>query len=161
MGRITLPLLPHQLTRRPHPHHQWSRHRPTTNPSLLSPSTDGGAESYTWPTTHKEGPTPLGSVNLMGGHGHQINLITLDVDGNRTEGLGGIGVKQNLSGMTQCPNFTNWLNHPNLIVCRHAGDQTRLGPDCRRQCVKIYQSIFLHPQVGHLKPIHLKITTRV
>ena len=68
---------------------------------------------------------------------------------NLADRLCGIRVENDALFVTKFSNFRNRLQHTNLIVRSHDGDQDCLVIDRALQIVEVNQTIFLHRQIGH------------
>jgi hypothetical protein len=64
------------------PHHQWGRHGPAPNPSLLPTAVHLGLHANPRPSSHVQSPDPFWPVDLVPAKRHQAHVPLLHVDGD-------------------------------------------------------------------------------
>jgi hypothetical protein len=64
------------------PHHQWGRHGPAPNPSLLPTAVHLGLHANPRPSSHVQSPDPFWPVDLVPAKRHQAHVPLLHIDGD-------------------------------------------------------------------------------
>ena len=103
----------------------------------------------------------LGSINFMCGKRHQINLHARQVNVHLTGTLCSIHMKNNASGTGQFANGGNILNHSQLVVDMHDGNQNGVVTHGRFQLVQINQSCGLRIEIGDFVPFTFQLATGI
>src|SRR2546423_9779495 len=68
------------------------------------------------------------TVRLVSRYGKQIDVLPDYVDGNFSDSLRGICMKDNRALAANFSDFCDWLQHSHLLVCGHETDQNgRVG----------------------------------
>mmetsp|Transcript_22438 Transcript_22438/g.47403 ORF Transcript_22438/g.47403 Transcript_22438/m.47403 type:complete len:465 (-) Transcript_22438:1744-3138(-) len=111
---------------------------------------------------HVEGPDPLRSVDLVGGHGHQIDLVLVDVDRHLSEHLCRVAVKDDLSAPAEFSDLPEGLEGPDLVVDGHDTDQYGVVADGLPQLVHVDAAgRLLDREVGNVVSFHLEAPAAV
>lgn len=97
----------------------------------------------------------------MSTYAHNINLVGVDVDGDLSDGLGSIGVEEDLLGSTQSANLSNGLDHTNLVVDGHDGHQSSVGSNGGLQLLHVNETGGQNGQVSDLEALILQVSARV
>ena len=97
----------------------------------------------------------------MAGNTHQIDIHRLYIEGNFTERLRRIRMEQYAARTGDFADFSQRLNHPNLVINRHHADQQGRIFDGCLQLVKINQPIGFNRKIRYLKPLHFHMARRV
>ncbi len=85
----------------------------------------------------------------MRGDRHQVDVVLVHVDRNLADRLHAIGVEQDALLAADLADLGHRLNHADLVVGVHDGDENRLVGDRFPQHVEIDQPVALHRQIGH------------
>ena len=117
---------------------------------------DGGNLHARILAAHVKGAYTLGTINLVGGDRHEIDVVLAHVDGNLSDSLYTIGVEQHTVLSTDLADFAPGLQYADFVVRRHDGHQDRLVINGAFQLFEIDQAIFLHGQVSDAIAIFLK-----
>ena len=73
----------------------------------------------------------LGAVEFVAGEGQHVDVLLLDVDGQMSRRLHGVGVEQDALLPADRADLRNGLDGADLVVGVHDGDQAGVGPDGR------------------------------
>src|SRR5581483_3701103 len=122
---------------------------------------DGGNLHARILAAHVERAYTFRSVNLVTGNGGEIDVVFDHIHGNLTDGLNRVGVEQHPTLVTELADLPPGLQHANLVVGRHDGDENRLVVDGALQVVKIDQPIFLDGKVGDAVAVFLQALASV
>ena len=95
----------------------------------------------------KERADSFGGVELVAGYGQQIELQALEVDGNFSGGLDGIGVEVDVGFGGNVADFGEGLNHAELIVGLHHGDENGLGAKSMAKIAEIDETITIDGKI--------------
>src|SRR5258708_11562885 len=95
-----------------------------------------------------QGATTLGSVNLVPGDGHQVDVVLDHVHRNFTNRLHAVGVEQHAFALGQLADLGDRLQHADFVVGVHDADQDGLVRDGFSQHFEIDQTVGLHRQIG-------------
>jgi len=69
--------------------------------------------------------------------GEQIHLERVDVDGDFSSGLHGVGVGNRHGLFGDAANFFEWLNGAELVVACHDGDKNGFGGGWRAAILEV------------------------
>lgn len=70
-------------------------------------------------------------------------------------------MERNVSLSTDLPDFFDWLDHPNLVVHRHDGDEPGVGPDGGSERIEVDDAVGVNGEVGDVEALLLEITAGV
>ena len=84
----------------------------------------------------------------MTGKGKQIHLERVDINGDFSGGLHGVGVEINVCFLREAADFFERLDGAELVVGVHDGDENGFGPDGSAQILHIYLSFAIGRQIG-------------
>ena len=112
-------------------------------------------------TTYEQSADPFRSIGFVCRKTHQIHFDFFQVNFNLARRLRCINVQDDALRAGELANARNILNHANLVIDVHHGDQNRIGADGCLQLVKINQTIGQYIQVGYFKPFPLKLTASI
>ncbi len=65
----------------------------------------------------------------MGRQGQKVDAEVIDIDGDRTYGLHGIGMKGDFVLLGEPSNLPNGLQSTGLVIGMHDGDEDGVGAD--------------------------------
>jgi hypothetical protein len=91
----------------------------TSQTSLLTTTTDDRVESDTGSSADVASTNALGTIKLVTGDRHEVNVELVDVEGNLAHSLSAIGVEKDLLGSAQLADFLQRLDNTNLVVDSH------------------------------------------
>ncbi len=77
---------------------------------------EGGEADLGVAAADVEGADPLGAVELVGGKGHQVELVVVHVDREAADGLGGVGVEEELRSWQSRPMAAVGLIVPTSLL---------------------------------------------
>ena len=97
----------------------------------------------------------------MSGKRHQIDLELAEIDFHLAGGLCGIDVEKDATAATEFSDCRDVLDHADLVVHVHHGNQGGVGADRALEFFQIDQPVGAHPQVSHLVAFALQFTTGV
>src|SRR3989442_1591833 len=80
----------------------------------------------------------LRHINLVRVNLHDINVLLVHVNRNFAYRLGGVAVEEDAAFTADFADFGDGLQHANLVVRRHDGDQDRLGVDRALQRFQVH-----------------------
>ena len=129
--------------------------------ALLAAAVDQGADLH--PLVDVEKTHALGTVNLVGADGEQVDHGLFGADHELSVGLDGVHVKQGggVLPADQGADVLHRLHCADLIVHVHDGDQDGVRPDGLLQLLKGNVAVAVHGQVGHLKSLFLQKCQRI
>ncbi len=90
------------------------------------------------------------TVQFVPRHGQQIDSQSIEIHGNLSHCLRGIGVKTNAMFACNDRDLFDRLNCANLVVDVHDGYQHRVWPYCPSYIVRIDQASPINRQAGHI-----------
>src|SRR5476651_2236413 len=142
-------------------HTQRRRQRAGAETALLAAAVDHGDETYARLATDIERADALGSVNLVAGDAHQVDVHRLDIDRDLADGLGGIGMEESLLLAADLADLGQRLDDANLVVHRHDRHHHRLVGDGSAQLLEIDQAVLLHRQIGDREAFLLEMAAGI
>ena len=92
----------------------------------------------------------------MGGDRHCIDILFIHIHGNFADRLRRIGMENHPTLAAELTDFSDWLQHANLVVSSHDCHQDGFVINGALQFVKINQPIFMHGQVGDAEAVLLQ-----
>ena len=98
---------------------------------------------------HIQSPDALRTVHLVPRDRSQVDVLLDHIHRNFADRLSRIGVENHAPLVTQLADFSDWLQHANLVIRIHNRDQDGLVIHGALQVVQIDQAVFLHRHVGH------------
>ena len=110
---------------------------------------------------HIQSTDALGPVRLVRSEAHQIDRQSAQIHSHTTGRLRRVHVENYSSCTADGTNGRDVLNHTNLVVDKHHAGQNRIRADRRLENFQVEQTIALHIQISHLKPLALQLTTSV
>mmetsp|Transcript_10996 Transcript_10996/g.16409 ORF Transcript_10996/g.16409 Transcript_10996/m.16409 type:complete len:425 (+) Transcript_10996:543-1817(+) len=137
------------------------RQRAAAQAALLPSAAEDRLQAHAWPAPHVERADPLRSVDLVGGDGHEVDVQVVDEDRHLADGLGGVDVEEHLPLAADLPDLRDRLDHADLVVRVHHGDERSLRRDRRLQRLQVHDAVGAHGQVGHLEALLLQPAARV
>jgi hypothetical protein len=132
-----------------------------TEAPLLPSSALEGLEADARPAADVEGADALGAVELVAGDGEEVDVHGVDVDGDLADGLGGIGVEEDLALAAHAADLGEGLNDADLVVDGHDGDEDGLGAHGGLEIVEGDEAIALDGEVGDVEALLLHGAGRV
>ena len=90
----------------------------------------------------------LGAVNLVAGEREHVDVVGDHVDRNLAHRLHRVGVEDDALLMAELADFADGLQHADLVVGGHDGDQDGLVVHGALQVFEIDQAVGLHRQIG-------------
>ena len=92
----------------------------------------------------------------MAGQGEQVDVHGLDVNGQVSGSLHGVGMEQHAVLLADCADFRNGLNGAHFVIGKHNRDQAGIGPDGSFHLLRRHQTFAAHVQKGHLEALLLQ-----
>mmetsp|Transcript_36948 Transcript_36948/g.119180 ORF Transcript_36948/g.119180 Transcript_36948/m.119180 type:complete len:498 (-) Transcript_36948:48-1541(-) len=129
--------------------------------ALLAPAVDDRAQADAGLAPDVEGADALGAVHLVGGDGHQGDVHLGHVDGDLADALGAVGVEEDAFVLADLANLIDRLQHADLVVHVHDGDQSGVWADRLLQLLQVDEAIGAHGKVRHIPSVlHLQAAAR-
>lgn len=129
--------------------------------TLLTSSSQERDQTDSGTATDIESTHTLGAVNLVSTDTKQVNVHLGDIDGDLADSLGSVGMEKDLLGAAELANLLQGLDHTNLVVDSHDGDQGGVGANGSLEVIHGDQSVLSHRQVGNLETFVGQNTARV
>lgn len=129
--------------------------------TLLTSSCQERDQTDSGTTTDIESTNTLGAVNLVPTDTEQVNVHLGDIDGDLADSLGSVGMEKDLLGAAELANLLQGLDHTDLVVDSHDGDQGGVGADSSLEVIHGDQSVLSHGQVGDLETFIGQNTARI
>ena len=96
-----------------------------------------------------QGAYAFRGIELMSRQAEQCDARALDIDGDFAYGLGCVGVKQNLVPFAEGADRFDGLNHADLVVGHHYGDEAGLRTEAPGQFVEADQAVGADSYCGY------------
>ena len=122
---------------------------PSTPAPLLGAALNEAGQRYPLPGVQH--PTPLGTVELVGGEGQQVDVLGSHVNGQMARRLHRVGVEGDAPLPAHRTDLGDGQDGTNLVVGVHNGHQGGVLPDSLRHLLGGDGS-----QLSHGKKLHLK-----
>src|SRR5437879_7694851 len=98
----------------------------------------------------------LGRIQLVAGEGKQIQLKRVDVDGNFSCGLHGIGVEVDVGFFGDAADLLERLNGAKLVVGVHDGDENGFRANGAAQLAEVNQPLAIRRKIGNARALLLE-----
>ena len=141
------------LQRRCHAHDGWDILRPRPLSPLLGPALNQAGQGHA--PTGVQYPSPLGSVELVGGKRQQVDVLRLHVDRQVPRRLYCIGMEQDAPLPAHRTDLGDGQDGANLIVGIHDGHQGGVLPDGLRHLLGGNGSQLSHGKQFYLETLAL------
>ena len=129
--------------------------------TLLTTSGQERDETDSGTATDIESTNTLGSVDLVSTDAQQINVHLCHVNGDLTDGLGSIGMEEDLLGAAEGSDLLEGLNDSDLIVNGHDRDQSCVGANGCLEVVHGDQAVLSNREVGDIEALVAQYTARI
>ena len=110
--------------------------------SLLRTAMDKGSDFYALADVEKS--DSLGAVQLVPAGAEHVDVHFLHIQRNLAKGLDCVCMEEDVMLLRHGPNLRNGHNGPNLIVCRHDGDEDGVWLNGRLHCLWRHPSVFVY-----------------
>mmetsp|Transcript_8140 Transcript_8140/g.20006 ORF Transcript_8140/g.20006 Transcript_8140/m.20006 type:complete len:632 (+) Transcript_8140:388-2283(+) len=117
-------------------------------------------QTHTRLAAHVDRTDSLGSVDLVCGEGHQVDVHLVNVDRDLAVGLGCVSVEEDLLLAAEVADPLDGLHHADLIVDHHDAHQGGIVPDGALQLRQTYQTVLVDREVGDVPAFLLQRPTR-
>src|SRR4051794_28030363 len=133
----------------------------TPQTSLLTTTRNDGVESDPWSSSHVAGTDTLGTVDLVTGDGHEVDVHLVDVEGDLADCLCAVGVEEDLLRSAELSDLLDGLHDTNLVVDSHDGDKHGFRPHGSLQLLHVDSAVGLDGKVCDLVTLVLQVTATV
>mmetsp|Transcript_4183 Transcript_4183/g.10665 ORF Transcript_4183/g.10665 Transcript_4183/m.10665 type:complete len:345 (+) Transcript_4183:193-1227(+) len=147
--------------RGPHPNGHGRGHCPAAKAPLLPTAVDEGLHADAGPAADVEGAYALGAVDLVPGHGGEVQLPLVHVHLDLAGRLRNVRVEEDLVLATDLADLLHGLDDADLVVDCHDAAQNRVGADGGPELLDVDDAVLLHRQVRYLEALLLQHTARV
>src|SRR5438445_4465043 len=106
---------------------------------------------------HVLGADALRSVDLVGRHGHQIDLELLQVDLDLACRLHRVAVEDDAFRAANLADLGDRLDHADLVVHHHHRNEDRVGADRRLEFLQDDDAVLLGLKIGRLTTLALEL----
>src|SRR6266851_4779956 len=137
------------------------RERPRAQAALVAAAVDLRLDAHARLPAHVQRADALRAVDLVRGHGQEIHLQLLQVDGNLAGGLHRVAVKDDAFGPADLADLGDRLDHADLVVHHHHRHEDGIGAEGRLEFVQIEQAVLLRIEVGRHEALALELAHRV
>src|SRR6266568_61370 len=131
------------------------------NASPMAAAVDLRLDAHARLPAHVQRADALRAVDLVCGHGQQIHLQLLQVDGNLSGGLHRVAVKDDAFGPADLADLGDRLDHADLVVHHHHRHEDGIGAEGRLEFVQVEQAVLLRIEVGRHEALALELAHRV
>src|SRR5580704_2876134 len=136
--------------------------RPGTHAALVAAAIDDGRELHARvAAANIQRANALGTVNFVAADGQQVDIVFLHVHRDFADGLHAVNGKENAVFLGDFADFGDGIDHANLIVGVHYGDQDGGRPNGSFQIIQADAAIALHRQIGNLEPVFFQALARI
>ena len=90
----------------------------------------------------------LGGVELVAGHGEEIDAEVVHLDGDLADGLGAVAVHQDAAAVGDFGDLRDGLNAADLVIGVHDGDEDGFGSDGLLDLPGVNHAVLVDRQVG-------------
>jgi hypothetical protein len=112
-----------------------------------------------------EGADSLGTVDLVAGDGHEVDVVGDDVDGDLADGLNGVAMEEDTLLMAELADGLDGLDDADFVVGVHDGDEDGLvgafGDDGALEVFHVNEAVGLDGEVGDAEAGLLETLTGV
>ena len=140
-------------------HNQTRRERAGSQAAFLSTAPLQRLQFDSFPD--HQGADALGTVELVGTEADEVQSERIRLQGDVAQGLGGIAVQANATLTADRRQFSQGLNHSDLVIGRHHADQSGLRGDRLLQLLGGDQPIGAWGQQGHPEALAPQLLQRV
>src|SRR5277367_6820471 len=128
--------------------------RAGTHTAFVAAAINDGRELHAWvATANVQRANTFWAVNLVAADGQHVNVVFLHVDRNFAYRLYAVRGEENPVFLGDFADFRDWIDHSNLIVGIHDGNQNGGWADSGFQLIQVDPAIFLHRQIGDFKTV--------
>src|SRR5580658_9429707 len=136
--------------------------RAGTHTALVAAAVDNGGKLHARiAPANIQRADALRAINLVAADGQQVDVVFLHVHRNLAYSLHAVHGEENAVFLGDFADFGDRIDHTNLVVGVHDGDQDGGRPDGGFQLIQVDAPIFLHRQVGDFKALFFEALARV
>ena len=130
--------------------------RPAAHPALVAAAIDDGSDADARLAADPERADSLGTVDLVGRQGSQVDLHFLHVERHLAHALHRVDVEEHALLAGHLAEFRDGLQGPDLVVREHDRDEDRLVRDRLAELLCGNTAEFVRRQVGDVETLPLE-----
>ena len=136
--------------------------RPAAQTPLLPTAAQDGLQPDTRSPPDICGTHSLGSVKLVAGYAHEVDIPLVDIDRDLSGGLCRICVEINPTVLADdFAYFFHGLNDAGLVIDSHNGDEGRVRPNSLLEFFKTNDTILLDGEISDVEALLLQLAAGI
>ncbi|MCY1356834.1 hypothetical protein D9M68_587720 [compost metagenome] len=110
---------------------------------------------------HVQRADPFRPVDLVRGHGQQVDLQCRQVDRDLARGLHRVAVEHDARRAADLADLRDRLDHADLVVDHHHRHQDGVRPQRRAQDIEVDQAVRSHIEIRHVEALPLQFAAGI